>query len=103
MTMNAQTARSGEGFVASRANVSILRLWEVGLTRGTDVVMVLPWVCGVLGWLSGHSDIYLRWKIRWKRPLMIKTGGGNDLTLGCVVGSRRHAGRRWRIGVGRVR
>lgn len=103
VTVDAQAARSGKGFVASWANVSILRLREVGLARGADVVMVLPRVGGVLCRLSGHGDVHLRWEIRRKRPLMVKASGGNDLTLGSVVGSRRHVRWGWRIRVGRVR
>src|SRR6266480_1747882 len=103
VTVDAQAARSGEGFVASWANVSILRLREIGLARGADVVMVLPRVGGVLCRLSGYRDVHLRREIRRKRPLMVKASGGNDLTLGSVVGFRRHVRWGWRIRVGRVR
>lgn len=54
-----QTARSAEGFVAGRADVSVLRLREDGLGVLVDVVVVLPDVAVLL---AGH-------RLDWHRGL----------------------------------
>ena len=44
VAVDAKAAWPREGLVASRADVTVLRLRDLRLARSADVVMVLPWV-----------------------------------------------------------
>ena len=44
VAVDPETAGSAEGLVASRADISILALWESGSTSWVKVVVMLPWV-----------------------------------------------------------
>lgn len=55
MAVNAQTAWSREGLVASGANVAILGLRKRRLAGSADVMMVLPWVGAVGRWIGNRN------------------------------------------------
>ena len=60
VAVNAQAARAGEGLVAGRTDVAVLRLRKGGLARCADVVVVLPWILavGICGW-NGQGHLRL--------------------------------------------
>jgi hypothetical protein len=74
MAVDAQAAWSREGLVASRADVSILRLREGGLTRGADVVVVLPRVRAVAR-RRRQRQRHLRLEVGRQRSLPVHAHG----------------------------
>ena len=59
-----QTTRPTESFIASRAHVPILCLWEDGLGILVDVVVVLPDVTVGLAWHTLHG-LHWQWRLLW--------------------------------------
>lgn len=69
VTVNAQTAGSREGLVASRAHVSVRRLRESRLAACADIVVMLPRVGSDLR--SQGLDVHRRREVRRQRPLSV--------------------------------
>lgn len=107
VAVDAQAARSRKGLVASRTNVAVLRLRKGGLTRRTDVVVMLPHILAV-GMGSWNGQGHLRLESRRQRALRIHAHGAVCVGLWRVEGcGRRGTGRAhvrgWRVASAAVR
>lgn len=76
MTVDFEAAWARKGLFAGSADVSLLDAGEAGLTRGANVVVVLPWVgCRYGAWCHHWWSGYHLWR---------EVGGKRSLLVHCV-------------------